>query len=183
MRIFSLLMGEIAHRRNDRRRRLQLIGSLIGDRAVGRQSELREILAEHGYEVSRSTLSRDLERLGAHRVRTAGGALAYVLPTEPPPATSERSFRARFASSVVAVRRSGFVLLLLTPPGEAQLVGRLLDRAALPGLLGTVAGDDTVIAISADAKAARRLHDRLDGLLRPDRRTTAAGARHGGEEE
>ncbi len=182
MRIFSLLVREVADSRASRRRRLELVARLIETHPVERQTELRELLAGRGVEVSRATLSRDLQRLGAHRVRTAGGGMAYALPAEPPPAASGRGFRSRLAASVTAVRRSGFVLVVLTPPGEAQLVGRLLDGAALPGALGTVAGDDTVIVVAASAGAARKLEDRLEGLLHPERRDEPAGSRSGREE-
>ena len=175
-------MGKISAPQTNRRDRLALISDLLGRHTVGRQSELQRLLAGSGVEVSRSTLSRDLGRLGAHRVRAADGSMAYVLPAAPPSATSERSFSARLASSVTAVRRSGFVLLVLTPPGEAQLVGRLLDQAALPGLLGTVAGDDTVIAIAADAKAAGRLQDRLQDMIRSRRPTGVVSVGSGRKE-
>jgi transcriptional regulator of arginine metabolism len=173
---------EVAEQRASRRRRLEQIARLLEARPVERQTELRELLAERGLVVSRATLSRDLQRLGAHRVRTAGGGMMYVVPAEPPLATSERGMKSRFAASVTAVRRSGFVLVVLTPPGEAQLVGRLLDGAALPGVLGTVAGDDTVIVVAADEGAARQLEERLQGMLHPERRGETAAGRSSREE-
>ena len=97
VRIFSLSVGIVADDRESRQSRLELISGLLEAHAVGRQRQLQELLAEHGVEVSRSTLSRDLDRLGAHRVRTWDGAMAYVLPTAPPPSTSRQSFGARLA--------------------------------------------------------------------------------------
>ena len=148
-----------------RKARHQLIAELLTEEVVGDQEKLRELLGTRGVMVSQSSLSRDLKALGVHRVRMADGVFAYRLPTEAPAATSEHVFRSRFATSVTGVRRSGFVLLVLTPPGEAQLVGRLLDQVSLPGLLGTVAGDDTVLLIAEDPVAAERLEDELTRLL------------------
>jgi transcriptional regulator of arginine metabolism len=148
-----------------RRARLQLITDLLAEEVVEDQPALRELLASRGVEVSQSSLSRDLRDLGAVRVRNTDGAFVYRLPAEPPAATSEQVFRNRFATSVTGVRRSGFVVLVLTPPGEAQLVGRLLDQVAPAGLLGTVAGDDTVILVAETPGAARRLERELAGLL------------------
>jgi transcriptional regulator of arginine metabolism len=148
-----------------RRARLQLITALLSEQKVADQEALRDLLADRDVEVSQSSLSRDLRALGAVRVRTADGLFAYRLPAEPPAATSDAAFRSRFATSVTGVRRSGFVVLVLTPPGEAQLVGRLLDHVAPEGLLGTVAGDDTVILIAEDPPAAERLEGQLNSLL------------------
>ena len=80
-------------------------------------------------------------------------------------ATSEETFRLRFRTSVTGVRRVEFVVLVFTPPGEAQLIGRLLDSASLDGLAGTLAGDDTVICVAGSASEARALESRLTQML------------------
>jgi transcriptional regulator of arginine metabolism len=126
---------------------------------------LQELLFRRGVEVSQSSLSRDLKELGVSRERTPDGIFAYVLPESRPAATSEEVFRRRFRTSVTGVRRAAFVLLVFSPPGEAQMVGRLLDTTRLPGLMGTVAGDDTVICIAEDEKHARALERRFQELI------------------
>jgi transcriptional regulator of arginine metabolism len=148
-----------------RRSRLQLIAEILDEEVVNDQESLRLRLHRQGVEVSQSSLSRDLKILGVQRVRMADGAWAYWMPPDRPAATSEKAFRARFAASVTAVKRSGFVVLIMTPPGEAQLVGRLLDQTRNPGLLGTVAGDDTVILIAEDESAAEILERHFTELL------------------
>ena len=145
--------------------RLRLVSSILEEKTVGDQPTLRELLHRRGIEVSQSSLSRDLKELGVRRERTAEGIFAYVLPDERPAATSEEVFRRRFNTSVIGVRRAAFVLLVFSPPGEAQLVGRLLDSTSLPGLAGTVAGDDTVICIAEDETAAAALEKRFRGMI------------------
>ena len=139
---------------------------ILGRQSVESQERLRALLANHGFSVSQSSLSRDLKELGVHRQRTANGLFAYVAPTERPPATSEETFRLRFRTSVTGIRRVEFMILVFTPPGEAQMIGRLLDSASPTGLVGTVAGDDTVICIAGSKNEARAMETRLTGMLR-----------------
>ena len=149
----------------DKSSRLRLVTSILGEQLVGDQPTLRELLLRRGVEVSQSSLSRDLKELGVSRERTLEGIFAYVLPAEKPAATSEEAFRRRFRTSVIGVRRAAFVLLVFSPPGEAQLVGRLLDNTSLPGLAGTVAGDDTVICIAEDESSARTIERQLQKMI------------------
>ena len=145
--------------------RLDAILNILGNQPVDGQGKLQALLADRGFRVSQSSLSRDLKELGVQRQRTSEGLFAYVVPTEKPPATSEETFRLRFRTSVTGIRRVEFVVLVFTPPGEAQLVGRLLDSASLGGLAGTLAGDDTVICIAAGASEARTIETRLTKML------------------
>ena len=145
--------------------RLRLVTSILEEQMVGDQPTLRELLSRRGIEVSQSSLSRDLKELGVSRERTPEGIFAYVLPDEKPSATSEEVFRRRFQMSVTGVRRADFVLLVFSPPGEAQLVGRLLDGTRLPGLVGTVAGDDTVICIAEDESSAKGIEKRFREMI------------------
>lgn len=148
-----------------KRDRISAIVDILGHQPVDGQEKLQALLADDGFPVSQSTLSRDLKDLGVLRQRTTDGRFAYVVPAEKPPATSEDTFRLRFRTSVTGIRRVEFVVLVVTPPGEAQLVGRLLDSASLPGLAGTVAGDDTVICIAESASKARSLEARMTAML------------------
>jgi transcriptional regulator of arginine metabolism len=145
--------------------RLAAVIDILGRQPVTGQRQLRDLLEERGFAVSQSSLSRDLKEIGVQRRRTAEGLFAYVLPAERPPATSEETFRLRFRTSVTGIRRVEFTMLVFTPPGEAQLVGRLLDSAGVPGLAGTLAGDDTVLCIAASAADAEALEARFTNLL------------------
>jgi transcriptional regulator of arginine metabolism len=145
------------------------IVELLGSRPVGSQTELGRLLAEAGVAVTQATLSRDLDELGAVKVRTPAG-LAYAVPDEnaprpaPPEAVGARLGRL-LEELLVSVEATGPVVVLRTPPGGAHFLASSLDRAALPEVAGTVAGDDTVLLLTrqpataaAAALAGRLLH-------------------------
>ncbi len=146
------------------------IAELLEARPVSSQSELGRLLAGAGVAVTQATLSRDLDELGAVKVRSSVGTI-YALPPEGSSrgGTSE-AVDARLArlleELLVSAEATGGLVVLRTPPGGAHLLGSALDRAGLPEIAGTVAGDDTVLLICrqppakagpADALAARLL--------------------------
>jgi transcriptional regulator of arginine metabolism len=113
-------------------------------------------------------VSRDLEDLGAIKVRVAGGETAYAIPELPASQRApEDHLRRVFGDWVVEVSHSANLVVLRTPPGSAHVVGSALDRSGLPEVLGTVAGDDTLIVVVSEAAGgaavARHLSD-LAGL-------------------
>ena len=128
------------------------IAELLETRAVASQTELGRLLAAAGVEVTQATLSRDLDELGAVKVRSAAG-LTYALPPEGQPrAGSAEAIDARLArlleELLVSAEAAGGLVVLRTPPGGAHLLGSALDRAGLPEVAGTVAGDDTVLLVT-----------------------------------
>ena len=128
------------------------ITELLEARPVASQTELGRLLADGGVLVTQATLSRDLDELGAVKTRTPGG-MAYALPPEGSPrgGTSE-AVDARLArlleELLVSAEATGEAVVLRTPPGGAHLLGSALDRAGLPEVAGTVAGDDTVLLVT-----------------------------------
>jgi transcriptional regulator of arginine metabolism len=148
------------------------------DEPVRSQEELAERLAALGVKVTQATLSRDLDELGAVRLRGPGGALVYALPPDTADVVTEAGdavFRqaaatvgglsgyaagtagaataglAKVASDLLlSAEASGNLVVLRTPPGAAQLMASMIDRTAMHAVLGTVAGDDTVIVVSRD---------------------------------
>jgi transcriptional regulator of arginine metabolism len=127
------------------------IVALLDDRAVSSQTELGRLLAESGVEVTQATLSRDLEELGAVKVRTPSG-MTYAVPPEGSPrggtAEAVDNRLARLLEELlVSAEATGGLVVLRTPPGGAHLLGSALDRAGLPEVAGTVAGDDTVLLV------------------------------------
>lgn len=131
--------------------RQQRIQQILGDCSVSSQSQLVELLADQGVEATQATVSRDLEELGAVKVRVAGGSTVYAVPELP----HERNvpvdhLRRVFSDWVVEVAHSGNIVVLRTPPGSAHVVASALDRTALPGVLGTVAGDDTMMVVVSE---------------------------------
>lgn len=132
------------------------IAELIRQHSVHSQGELVDLLAASGISVTQATLSRDLEELGAIKLRgTDGGAPAYVLPEEgsPPlrpaeqaPARLQRLLR----ELLTGADASGNLAVLRTPPGAAQFLASALDRSGLPEVVGTIAGDDTIAVIARE---------------------------------
>jgi len=140
------------------------IARLLAEQAVTSQAHLVDLLAAEGVRATQATVSRDLEDLGAIKVRVPGGETVYAIPELP---TDQRApedhLRRVFGDWVVEVAHSGNLVVLRTPPGSAHVVGSALDRSNLPEVLGTVAGDDTLIVVVAEeaggAAVARRLAD------------------------
>ncbi len=127
------------------------IARLLAEAAVANQTQLVEQLAEVGISATQATVSRDLEELGAIKVRAPGGATMYAIPELPTDQLApEDHLRRVLGEWLVDVERSGDLVVLRTPPGSAHVVASALDRAGLANLVGTVAGDDTLLAIAAE---------------------------------
>ena len=141
------------------------IARLLGERAVSSQGQLVELLAEDGVVATQATVSRDLEDLGAIKVRGPGGETVYAIPELPADQRApEEHLRRVFGDWVVEVASSGNIVVLRTPPGSAHVVGSALDRSNLPDVLGTVAGDDTLLVVVAEGVGGAALAERLADL-------------------
>jgi transcriptional regulator of arginine metabolism len=144
------------------------IARLLEDQAVSSQAQLVELLAADGVVATQATVSRDLEDLGAVKVRIPGGAMAYAIPEHAKDRTApDDHLRRVMGEFVVDVAHSGNLVVLRTPPGSAHVIGSALDRSGLPDVLGNVAGVDTLLLVCSDntsgAEVASRLAD-LAGL-------------------
>ena len=138
------------------------ITKLLETRAVGSQSHLVELLAGEGIDATQTTVSRDLEELGALKVRLPGGETAYALPELPSQQVApEDHLRRVLGEWVVEADYSANLIVLRTPPGSAHVVGSALDRSGLDAVVGTVAGDDTVLVIVDEAVGGRVMAERL----------------------
>ncbi len=127
------------------------ISRILSEEAVSSQTYLVELLGEAGLSATQATVSRDLEELGAIKVRAPGGATVYAIPELPTDQLApEDHLRRVLGEWLVDVERSGDLVVLRTPPGSAHVVASALDRASVPKLVGTVAGDDTLLAIAAE---------------------------------
>lgn len=138
------------------------IARILEGNAVTSQPQLVEQLAREDVEATQATVSRDLEELGAVKVRVPGGDSVYAIPELPRDQVApEDHLRRVLADWVVEVVHSANLVVLRTPPGSAHVVGSALDRAGLDGVIGTVAGDDTVLVVASEgaggAEVARRL--------------------------
>lgn len=140
------------------------IAKLLAEDAVSSQTQLVELLGEAGMAATQATVSRDLEELGAIKVRAPGGATMYAIPELPTDQVApEDHLRRVLGEWLVDVDRSGDLVVLRTPPGSAHVVASALDRAGMAKLVGTVAGDDTLLAIAAE-QAGEALADHLRTL-------------------
>ena len=149
------------------------ITKLLETRAVGSQSHLVELLAGEGIEATQTTVSRDLEELGAVKVRLPGGETAYALPELPSQQVApEDHLRRVLGEWVVEADRSGNLIVLRTPPGSAHVVGSALDRSGFPGVIGTVAGDDTVLVVADRLAAVAGIEPRWSDRQEPMATTT-----------
>ena len=138
------------------------ITKLLESKAVGSQSHLVDLLAADGIDATQTTVSRDLEELGAVKVRLPGGDTAYALPELPSQQVApEDHLRRVLGEWVVEADYSGNLIVLRTPPGSAHVVGSALDRSGFPGVIGTVAGDDTVLVVASEAAGGAAVADRL----------------------
>ncbi len=143
-----------------RRRELR---RLVEQQAVERQTEMVEMLTEAGYPVTQATVSRDLAAIGAVKERV-NGRTRYAIP--PPGAGSEeRAALARvLAEFVEAITPAGNLVVVKTPPGAAQMVAGAIDHAGLATVVGTVAGDDTVLAVTPRQDGGPQLAEELEQI-------------------
>lgn len=148
-------------------RRQHCIVELLASRAVANQADLVVRLAAEGIDATQATVSRDLQELGAIKVKGDGGQSVYALPDEPRRTVLGGQDRLRriFTDWVVDMAVSGNLVVLRTPPGSAHVVGSALDHASLDGVIGTVAGDDTVLVVTSDDDVGARVADRLRSLI------------------
>jgi transcriptional regulator of arginine metabolism len=141
------------------------VAQLLARHAVTSQAQLVELLAEEGVVATQATVSRDLEDLGAIKVRVPGGETVYAIPEhEHERLAPEAHLRRVLAEWVVEVGSSANLVVLRTPPGCAHVVASAMDRAGLPGMLGTVAGDDTLIVVAAEPTPGSALARQIAGL-------------------
>jgi len=141
------------------------IARLLEANEVTSQAQLVELLGADGVTATQATVSRDLDDLGAIKVRARGGVTVYAVPELPreqvPP---EDHLRRVLGDWVGEVAHSQNLVVLRTPPGSAHVVGSALDRSALDGVLGTVAGDDTLIVVADEATGGAALAAQLREL-------------------
>jgi transcriptional regulator of arginine metabolism len=141
------------------------IARLLADKAVTSQSQLVDLLGADGITATQATVSRDLDEMGAVKVRVPGGDTVYAIPELPMEQhIPETHLRRVFGEWVVDVAESGNLVVLRTPPGSAHVVASALDRTGLPGVVGTVAGDDTLLVVVAEEIGGKKMASQLREL-------------------
>jgi transcriptional regulator of arginine metabolism len=147
-----------------RARRQKIIADIIRREAVGSQEEVTARLAGHGLSVTQATVSRDLDQMGAVKVKR-GGVLSYALPDQMGESDWAASRLQRIMSEwVQSIESAGNMIVMKTPPGSAHLVGAALDQARLPEIAGTVSGDDTLFLVVRDGVNVAQIEGRFRSL-------------------
>lgn len=142
-----------------------IITEIITSSHISSQEELRRALSARGVDVTQATLSRDLDDLRAAKVRLPEGRQEYVLPNQevmPDLAVAAREYLERWCKDLLLSAQVAFhQIVVRTPPGAAQILASSIDRAVLDGVLGCIAGDDTVLIITESNDRAQRLADHI----------------------
>ena len=141
------------------------VATLLAEHAVTSQGQLVDLLATEDVKATQATVSRDLEDLGAVKVRVPGGETVYAIPELPTEQIAPSDHLRRVLGEwVVEVGVSANIVVLRTPPGSAHVVASAIDRSGHRSILGTVAGDDTIVAIASEANGGQALADELAEL-------------------
>jgi transcriptional regulator of arginine metabolism len=153
-----------------RAKRQKAIAELIRVEPLASQEEVTSRLRAQGFATTQATVSRDLDTMGAVKVKR-GGIMTYALPDQISDSDWAASRLQRIVSEwVISVEAAGNLLVLRTPPGSAHLVGLALDQAKLPEIAGTICGDDTLFVALRDGIAPKAMETRFRELARTEER-------------
>ena len=148
--------------------RHQKIRSLLRNNEVQSQESLQRLLADDGIEVNQATLSRDLRALGVVKHRVDGGGFRYAQPSQPPMETIAFTNLSAFVNDIVCSKN---LMVIKTRVGGAQPVALAIDQLGIDGVIGTIAGDDTVLAVLAENVNATDAVTALWNLIEKGQRT------------
>ncbi|CAB3391151.1 MAG: transcriptional regulator ArgR [Kyrpidia sp.] len=145
-------------------KRLTRIRELVASRSIETQEELVQALRESGFQVTQATVSRDIKELQLIKVPTADGRYVYALPPEPA-VNNEARLRRMLPESFVALDRAENLIVMKTLPGNAHAVAALVDAVGWPEVMGTIAGDDTILVICRSALQAAAVEERFHQMV------------------
>jgi len=146
--------------------RQRKILEIISQKPVQTQKELALALQQAGLKATQATISRDLKELGLIKAPAENNAVRYVLPETSRSLYREERLKRAFKDSVTAVDHSENLIVVKTFPGEAQGVASALDQASWPEIIGTVAGDDTILVVVKPKKHVAALLKRFNQLVK-----------------
>ncbi|NBV95898.1 MAG: arginine repressor [Actinobacteria bacterium] len=152
--------------------RLHRISQIISSNQISSQGELLRLLEKDLVSVTQATLSRDLEFLGAIKVHGANGDSYYAIPedsTRELPARDQSRLARTLADLLATVDYSGNIVVLRTPPGAASYLASALDKSELESVIGTIAGDDTVLVVTRDSNGGKAVAKQLQELSQQQR--------------
>jgi transcriptional regulator of arginine metabolism len=144
-------------------RRLTAVRDIVEHESIRSQEQLRQRLAARGFVVTQATLSRDIKEIGLVK-RSSDGAYQPAGAEAPPPPTVITALARALSEYLAGAVPVQQLVVLRTGPGQAQLLGLALDRARLPEVVGTIAGDDTILVIARDARSAQAVVRKLGSL-------------------
>ena len=148
-----------------RTRRLRVLADLIRAEPIASQEEATDKLKAEGFAVTQATVSRDLEQLGAVKVKR-GGALSYALPDQIGATDFSTGRLERILGEwVLTIEAAGQLIVIRTPPGSAHLVASAIDQSDLPEIAGTVSGDDTLFLAVRDGVVVPVLVNKFARLM------------------
>lgn len=140
--------------------RRRAVRNILSEQAVSSQADLARLLAEQGFLVTQATVSRDLWAVGAVKARTADGSFRYSWE----PGNARDALAMTLSTYVASVRSSGNLVVIKTPPGAAHVVAAAIDDAGIEGILGTVAGDDTMLVVAGEETGGRAVAQLIEEL-------------------
>lgn len=144
-----------------KRQRQEAILKMVRGGAVGSQRELMELLAARGFEASQTTVSRDLKEMGLSRSRDSSGTPRYGPGAGEPRAEADGALRRSAPASMLSAEATGNMVVIKTTPGGAQSLAWAIDAASIKGIVGTVAGDDTILVVCSERSDSGKIGDRL----------------------
>ena len=144
--------------------RLRAIRRLLSERAVSTQADLVRLLAAEQIRVTQATVSRDLKTMGAVRHVGADGLVRYRVGNAAPPDGPNSELARAFDEYVLQITPTGGLVVVGTLPGAAHVVGRAIDESNVDGVVGTVAGDDTVLVVGGPGVEGESVADRLEAV-------------------
>jgi transcriptional regulator of arginine metabolism len=146
----------------NKNQRQHRITDLLRNEPVTNQGQLVELLEHEGVVATQATVSRDLDELGAVKVKVAGGDAVYAIPENPADRVVPEDLLKRVLSNwVVDIQSSANIVVIRTPPGSAHVVASAIDRAGMPDVLGSVAGDDTMFVVTYEGTDGKDLAARF----------------------
>jgi transcriptional regulator of arginine metabolism len=148
----------------NRHARQQAILQLVREQELSTQTQVADALHAAGFEAVQTTVSRDIAELGLVKVRAESGKLVYASPGTADPDRLARMV-AELRRDALVIESSGNIVLITTPAGFAAPLAQVIDEAAHPRILGTIAGDNTIMLLAREGISGTNLRDELRGLL------------------
>ena len=141
-------------------RRQRRILEIVSNESIGTQKELAERLQQEGFETTQATISRDIKELLLVKVNIGGDRYKYVLAQDTP--VTDSKLRMVLREFIISYDYSENILILNTAPGNANTVASAIDRAGWPQIIGTLAGDDTVLLVIKPREAVHEVVDKIE---------------------